>query len=173
MESSPFLYYNPSNSKQPSRQHGQFVSHPPSTMSQQHKTVSNNSASLSFPSALYSLPIIDSSASHNNSCLNPNACCHAAHPRSSPKVYRTSDPPSPNLLGMDGPNAGDLYFYSHAHSHESPENNITMSTHITPPNSRTWSVDESCAGGIKIELPTTPQAWKDRSHITISTQGMN
>jgi hypothetical protein len=173
MESSPFLYYNPSNSKQPSRQHGQFVSHPPSTMSQQHKTVSNNSASLSFPSALYSSR---SSTHQHHTTIHASTPMLAAMPLTPEALQKSTGlltPPSPNLLGMDGPNAGDLYFYSHAHSHESPENNITMSTHITPPNSRTWSVDESCAGGIKIELPTTPQAWKDRSHITISTQGMN
>lgn len=169
MESTSFLYYNPGTANQQSRQHGQFVSQPPNGLSQQQKSVSysdrsppNCSLPMPFPSIVYS--------------SRPSSSPHIHAP--TPMLTLTAEslqkssglltPSSPSLLGMDGPNGGDVYFFPPTPTLESSEAASAMSSHLATPINQPWVLEEGCNGTLtpELELPSTPQFWKERSPIS-------
>lgn len=162
MESSPFLYYNPATTNQQSRQHGQFVSHPPTGLASQHKSApidnstQNCNLSMTLPSSLYSSPRLSVEALQKQTGL--------------------LTPSSPTLLGLDGPNGGDIYFFPPTPTLESSELASAMSSHLTTPISQPWSLEDSCSGTItpsELELPSTPQFCHDRSPMSPACFPMN
>lgn len=77
-------------------------------------------------------------------------------------------PSSPSLLGMDGPNGGDVYFFPPTPTLESSEAASAMSSHLATPINQPWVLEEGCNGTLtpELELPSTPQFWKERSPIS-------
>lgn len=169
MDSSPaFLYYNPEG---PTQSRHQFVSQPPNqktttTTPEQHHASAASSTSMPFPSALVyqSRP----SSSH----MKPQHI-HAPTPiiatsvESLQKSSGLLTPSSPNLLGLDGPNGGDMYFFPPT---STPELNNGMHTPLHSP----WGLDETCSGTVTpsdMQLsPSTPDVWKARSPMSPGTQ---
>ncbi|KAI5815948.1 hypothetical protein BZA77DRAFT_69681 [Pyronema omphalodes] len=172
MESTSFLYYNPgTTSQQSSRQHGQFVTQPPNGLSPQTKPASLSdrsppscTLSMPFPSALVysSRP----SSSHIHAPTPMLALTQEALQKSSGLLT----PSSPPLLGLDGPNGGDVYFFPPTPTLESSDIPSAMSSHLATPISQpAWLLDDACNGTLtpsELELPSTPQLWKERTPIT-------
>jgi hypothetical protein len=170
MESPSFLYYNPGTTNQQSRQHGQFVSHPPSGLSPQQKPASLDKSppsctmSMPFPSALvYSSPRPSSAHIHTPA---PVLTLSAEALQKSSGLLT---PSSPTLLGLDGPNGGDVYFFPPTPTLEGSEISSAMSSHLTTPISQPWALEDGCSGTLtpaELEMPSTPQFWKDRSPMS-------
>lgn len=170
MESSPFLYYNPSHQ---SRQHGQFVSHPPvdsnNILINNNIIIHNNNKSMPFPS----IAAMVYSSSQRPSSINTPSPMLALTAEALQKSSGLLTPSSPNLMGLDGPNGGDIYFFPPTPTLESSDSSSAMSSHLSTPTSQPWGLDESCSGTLtpaELELPSTPQFWKERSPIS---PGMN
>lgn len=165
MESSPFLYYNPGNTSHQSRQHGQFVSHPPCGLSPQQKSAcidrSPPTCTLTMPypsTMMYSSPRLSN--------------IHTPHALTAEALQKSSGlltPSSPTLLGLDGPNGSDVYFFPSTPTLESSDNSSAMSSHLTTPINQPWALEDGCNGTItpaELEMPSTPQFWKERSPLT-------
>ena len=170
MEPTSFLYYNPGTTAQQSstssRQHRQFVSQPPNNglqVSPQQKAASLNDrtpgAPMPYPSSIvYSRPASSSSSPH----------IHAPTPileltaEALQKSSGLPTPSSPSLLGMDGPSGADVYY-----------SEVAMSSHLTTPINQPWVLEEGCNGTLtptELDLPSTPQYWKERSPISPGMQ---
>lgn len=165
MEPSPFLYYNPATTSHHSRQHGQFVSHPPTGLSPQQKAAcidrSPPSCTLTMPfpsTMMYSSPRLSN--------------IHAPHALTAEALQKSSGlltPSSPTLLGLDASNASDMYFFPSTPTLEGSDTASAMSSHLTTPISQPWALEDGCNGTItpsELEMPSTPQFWKERSTLT-------
>lgn len=172
MDSSPaFLYYNPEGTTQSRHQ---FVSQPPnsqkmsSTTTEQHNAAGGASPSMPFPSAL----VYQSRPSSSHMKSGAPQHIHAPTPiiATSVETLQKSSglltPSSPTLLGLDGPNGGEMYFFPPAPTPDSLDNGMH-----TPINTPWGSLDENnCSGTItpsEMQLsPSTPDVWKARSPMS-------
>jgi hypothetical protein len=165
MESSPaFLYYNPEGTTQSRHQ---FVSQPPNSQkaTDQHNA-GGASPSMPFPSAL----VYQSRPSSSHMKAGAPQHIHAPTPiiATSVETLQKSSglltPSSPTLLGLDGPNGGEMYFFPPQPTPESMNNG--MHTPINTP----WGLDDNCNGTItpsEMQLsPSTPDVWKARSPMS-------
>jgi len=176
MASSPFLYYNPGTAKQQSAQRGQFVSHPPG--GGLATPVEEKPSSGFFPSMPFSAGLVYSS-SRPSSSHQPTTTIHAPTPvatvglstDSLQKATGLLTPSSPTLIGLDGPNGSDVYFFPPTPSLDNSESGSPMSSQLPTPIGAPWALEE-CHGNVgpsELELPSTPQFWKERTPISPGT----
>jgi len=172
MESPSFLYYAPDSNSQ-TRQHGQFLSQPPSGLSPRQQPLSlcepdSSSPSMPYPSALvYPRP----SSSHAPTIHAPTPILANAtlSPDSLQKSSGLLTPSSPTILTMDGHCNGEVYFFPPTPTLSSDDGQSPVGTVLTTPISQSWALDEGCNGTmtpVELQLPSTPGGWKERSPVS-------
>lgn len=164
---SPFLYYNPESKPQSSRAHGQFVSHPP------HRDSSIKSANPTSPPMPFASPAMvypsRPSSAHSHlkggqsfTITTPQLTTSSLSPDALLKSTGLLTPSSPTLLAMDGPHAGDMYFY--------PTPTTEYPPALQTPTPHHSFSDDDCIAPLSIQLPTpsTPEMWRERMHTPVS-----
>ncbi|PUU78519.1 hypothetical protein B9Z19DRAFT_65530 [Tuber borchii] len=182
MESSSFFYYTPDTTSQ-TKQHGHFLPHPNGHSQQQQQQQqqqqstsqcdqSLTNSSVPYPSSLvYSRP----TSSHLKpptlqASPTPLLAAGTLSPEALQKQTGLLTPSSPTLLGMDGHNGSDMYFFPSTPTLScNSVNTPPMSTVTTTPLITSWSLDDGCNGTITpsdIQLPGTPELWKESPPMT-------
>lgn len=158
---SPFLYYTPDNVAGQSRQHGHFLSQPPTGAAARTASPAAYdgpaSPSMPFPSALVTARPASSPAHVTkpmptlHAPLTPGFLPEALHKHSG-----LLTPSSPTLLAMDGHYGGDVYFCP-----PTPTMDVDAAAKpVLAPNSPPWA-NEGCSPSFNsMDLPPTPEHYR-------------